>query len=89
MLTGKQDIQFYNVPMAIIKEGGMIDFEKFYIFWLGFLAGFLAMIVCSCLFFPRVHFETKISTSCTIPATEWKCQINADTNEITCKGVMK
>ena len=38
---------------------------------------------------PRVHFETKISSTCTIPATEWKCEINADTNEITCKGVMK
>lgn len=38
---------------------------------------------------PRVHLETKISSTCTIPATEWKCEINANTNEITCKGVMK
>ncbi len=38
---------------------------------------------------PRVHFETKTSSTCTIPATEWKCQISAETNEITCKGAMK
>ena len=37
----------------------------------------------------RVRFETKISTTYNIPATEWKCDINAETKEITCKGVMK
>ena len=38
---------------------------------------------------PRFHFENKISTTCTIPATEWKCEVNAETKEIICKGVMK
>jgi hypothetical protein len=34
-------------------------------------------------------FQTKTSITCTIPATEWKCQINVETNEITCKGRVK
>lgn len=51
---------------------------------------FLLVLWFSTIIFPpRVHFETKIKTTNTIPATEWKCEINANTNEITCKGVMK
>lgn len=37
----------------------------------------------------KVQVQTKISSTCTIPATEWKCEVNAETKEIICKGVMK
>jgi hypothetical protein len=53
------------------------------------IVAFFTAMFLFVIFPPRVHFETKASTTCTIPATEWKCQINVDTNEITCKGVIK
>ena len=49
---------------------------------------FFMWVLLFVIFPPTAHFENKLSTTCTIPATEWKCEINTQ-KEITCKGVMK
>jgi hypothetical protein len=49
---------------------------------------FFMLLLLFVIFPPTAHFENKLSTTCTIPATEWKCEINTQ-KEITCKGVMK
>jgi len=56
------------------------------------LAAIIAFFMWLLLFVilpPRVNFQTTVSTTYTIPATEWKCEVNANTKEIICKGVMK
>ena len=52
------------------------------------IIAFFMWLLLFVIFPPRFHFENKISTTCTIPATEWKCEINTQ-KEITCKGVIK
>ena len=54
---------------------------------LGIMLGLLIAVFV--YFIKEPMFQTKVSITRTIPATEWKCEINANTNEITCKGVMK
>ena len=54
---------------------------------LGIMLGLLIAVFV--YFIKEPMFQTKVSITHTIPATEWKCQINANTKEITCKGVMK
>lgn len=53
------------------------------------IIAFFMWLLLFVIFPPRVNFETKVSTTYTIPATEWKCEINAETKETICKGVMK
>jgi hypothetical protein len=78
--------------MVIIKEGEMNGERIIDIMFgvaLATIIAFFMWLLLFVIFPPTAHFENKISTTRTIPATEWKCKINAETKEIICKGVMK